>query len=131
MKILAIADIDDFHWKHGYGKADVLLSCGDVLDEVILEAAKAYACETIFAVKGNHDISLPFAQPIADLHLRTREHGGLRFGGRRHGKQPPRACQDDPRVYRPGRYSCKRRSRSRSARGRAPGRFPRRAQAPS
>ena len=35
MKILAIADIDDFHWNYGSGQADVLLSCGDVSDQVI------------------------------------------------------------------------------------------------
>ena len=39
MKILAIADIDDFHWNYVPGQADVLLSCGDVSDQVILEAA--------------------------------------------------------------------------------------------
>lgn len=39
MKILAIADIDDFHWNYGSGQADVLLSCGDVSDQVIEERA--------------------------------------------------------------------------------------------
>jgi len=81
MKILVLADIDDFHWQHGAGKADVLLSCGDVPDQVIIEAAKAYGCSTIFAVKGNHDTSTPFREPITDLHLKVREHMGLKFGG--------------------------------------------------
>jgi hypothetical protein len=44
MKILAISDIDDLDWKHGGDEADVLLSCGDISDQVILEAAEAYAC---------------------------------------------------------------------------------------
>jgi len=81
MKLLIIADIDDFHWNHGEGKADVLLSCGDVSDPVILEAARAYACPLIFAVKGNHDTNAPFPKPIVDLHRRVCEHGGIRFGG--------------------------------------------------
>ena len=81
MKLLIIADIDDFRWKHGEGQADLLLSCGDVPDEVILEAARAYACSCVFAVKGNHDTNAPFAESIADLHLRVREHAGISFGG--------------------------------------------------
>ena len=81
MKLLILADIDDFQWKHGVGQADVLLSCGDVSDEVILEAAQAYRCALILAVKGNHDSKSPFLKPIADLHLQIREHGGISFGG--------------------------------------------------
>ena len=81
MKILAIADIDDFLWKYGSGQAEVLMSCGDVSDRVILEAAEAYDCRTVFAVKGNHDSPAPFAKPILDLHLQTRKHGSLIFGG--------------------------------------------------
>ena len=81
MRLLVIADIDDLHWTHGAGQADVLLSCGDVADQVILEAAEANECRTIFAVKGNHDNDVPFATPIIDLHRQTVEHGGLSFGG--------------------------------------------------
>jgi len=81
MKLLVLADIDDLHWKHGEGQADVLLSCGDVSDQVILEAARAYRCNLILAVKGNHDGSAAFAQPIVNLHLQVREHGGVSFGG--------------------------------------------------
>lgn len=81
MKLLILADIDDLHWTHGSGKADMLLSCGDIYDQVILEAAKAYDCPLILAVKGNHDSHAPFPDPIVDLHLQTREYGGLRFGG--------------------------------------------------
>ena len=81
MKLLIIADIGDFRWEHGEGQADVVLSCGDVADRVILEAARAHACRTIFAVKGNHDTNAAFADPIVDLHLQVREYRGLTFGG--------------------------------------------------
>ena len=81
MRILALSDIEDFRWKHGKGEADMLLSCGDVPDQVIIEAAEAYGCSAVFAVKGNHDANTPFPEPIADLHLRVREYAGLRLGG--------------------------------------------------
>lgn len=79
--LLVIADIEDLRWKHGSGHADVLLSCGDVPDQVILEAADAWGCGLIFAVKGNHDAIFPFPSPIVDLHLKIVEHDGIRFGG--------------------------------------------------
>jgi len=81
MRILIISDMNDFHWEHGTGRADVLVSCGDVSDQVILEAAGSYECETILAVKGNHDSNTAFQQPIADMHLQVKEMHGLRFGG--------------------------------------------------
>ena len=81
MRILAIADIDDLRWKGGVGRADLLISCGDVSDPVILEAAEAYQCPRIFAVKGNHDFPAPFPHPIIDLHLRVETYVGMRFGG--------------------------------------------------
>jgi hypothetical protein len=36
MRLLVIADIEALSWKHGVGEADILLSCGDVSDHVIL-----------------------------------------------------------------------------------------------
>jgi Icc-related predicted phosphoesterase len=81
MKMLILADIDELHWKHGAGYADVLLSCGDVSDQVILEAAQAYECSPILAVKGNHDSPTAFLKPVVDLHLKILEHGGDSFGG--------------------------------------------------
>ena len=81
MKILAIADIDDIHWRGGAGQADVLVSCGDVCDQLIIQAAAAYGCQRIFAVKGNHDLPGPFPEPVVDLHLRVVECMGIRFGG--------------------------------------------------
>jgi Icc-related predicted phosphoesterase len=81
MKILILADINDLRWKGGDGQADLLLSCGDVADQVILEAAASFNCSRIFAVKGNHDSSEDFPSKVTDLHLRVDEFGGLRLGG--------------------------------------------------
>src|ERR1043166_7093087 len=81
MKLLVLADIDDFHWRWEGGTADAVISCGDVADSLILEAAAAYRCPTVLAVKGNHDPSTPFPQPIIDLHCDTREADWLLFGG--------------------------------------------------
>jgi Icc-related predicted phosphoesterase len=81
MKLLILADIDDLHWRGGVGRADVLLALGDMADAVILQAAKAWQCPVVLAIKGNHDADAPFPEPIVDLHLRTMERGGLRFGG--------------------------------------------------
>ena len=81
MKILVIADIDGLHWKGGTGRADLLISCGDVSDPVILEAADVYQCPRIYAVKGTHDFPAPFHSPIVDLHLHVESCGGMAFGG--------------------------------------------------
>lgn len=81
MKLLVIADIDEITWRGGGGQADVLVSCGDVCDQLILQAAVAYGCRQIFAVKGNHDLPSPFPAPIVDLHLHTEKYKGVRFGG--------------------------------------------------
>jgi Icc-related predicted phosphoesterase len=67
MKILVLADIDEFGWTGGGGRADALLALGDI--------------SAVFAVKGNHDGDAPFPAPVVDLHLRTHELGGLSFGG--------------------------------------------------
>lgn len=81
MKILVISDIDDFHWERGTGRADLVVSCGDISDRVVMEAAESYGCETILAVKGNHDPNTSFCEPITDMHLQVKEIHGLRFGG--------------------------------------------------
>jgi len=81
MKILAIADIDDLSWQYGSGEADVVVSCGDIDNRVILQAAAKYNCNKIFAVKGNHDSCEPFPDSVCDLHLRTEKYGGLTLGG--------------------------------------------------
>ena len=81
MNLLILADMDDFHWPQGGGQADLLLACGDLADPLILEAAQAYGNPRILAVKGNHDLPVPFQPPIEDLHLKVVEIGGLRIGG--------------------------------------------------
>jgi uncharacterized protein len=81
MKLLVLADIDELQWQGGRDRADVLLSLGDIADTVILQAAEAWQCPAVLAVKGNHDADAPFPAPIVDLHLRTMELEGLRFGG--------------------------------------------------
>ncbi len=81
MTALILADIDDIHWHGDTGNADLLISCGDVDDNLIEEAAQAYGCQTILAVRGNHDRSATFARSIVDLHLHRVEVQGLSFGG--------------------------------------------------
>lgn len=81
MNLLILADMDDLHWRGGDGNADAIVACGDLSDSLILEAASAYRCERIMAVKGNHDSAGPFPSPIVDLHLKTVEVDGMVFGG--------------------------------------------------
>jgi Icc-related predicted phosphoesterase len=81
MRLLIIADDDDLAKIAVEGPFDVLISCGDLSDRVILQTAQRAGCAHIFAVKGNHDSSAPFPSPIVDLHLRTERVGGLIFGG--------------------------------------------------
>jgi len=81
MKLLVIADEDSFIKSLTNERADVLISCGDMDDRVILQTAQVAQCSRSFAVKGNHDGAGPFPSPILDLHLRTESYGGLVFGG--------------------------------------------------
>jgi Icc-related predicted phosphoesterase len=81
MKLLVIADEDSFIKTLSTERADMLISCGDLADPVILQSAQAAQCSRIFAVKGNHDGAGPFPTPIVDLHLRKESFGGLTFGG--------------------------------------------------
>jgi len=81
MHLLVIADEDSFTKTLTIERADILISCGDMADQVILQTAQAAQCSRIFAVKGNHDGAGAFPTPIVDLHLRTESYGGLVFGG--------------------------------------------------
>ena len=63
MKMLVLADIDDLDWRGERGRADVLLSLGDIADAVILQAAEAWQCPIVLAVKGDHDSDAPFPSP--------------------------------------------------------------------
>jgi Icc-related predicted phosphoesterase len=81
MNILVIADDDSFTKTPTRERADVLISCGDMADQVILQTAQMTECSRIFAVKGNHDGAGPFPTPILDLNLRIESFGSLTFGG--------------------------------------------------
>lgn len=81
MNLLIIADDDSAISQLPEGRADLLISCGDMLDTMITRAAAKCACKRIFAVKGNHDSSAPFPSPIVDLHLKTFNFQGISFGG--------------------------------------------------
>jgi predicted phosphodiesterase len=60
MRALILADINELHWYHGSGHADLILAVGDTADSLILEAADAHGASRIFAVKGNHDATTTF-----------------------------------------------------------------------
>lgn len=81
MKLLVLSDYDSFRYSIGKEPAGVLISCGDIADQLILEAAEAVQCSRIFAIKGNRDNIEPFQSPILDLHLTTYTFDGIRFGG--------------------------------------------------
>jgi len=81
MTLLVIADDDVVEHQVPDARADVLVSCGDMADAVILRVAERCRCQTILAVKGNHDSSGGFPARIQDLHLKRLEFRGLWFGG--------------------------------------------------
>jgi hypothetical protein len=92
MRLLVLADNDDITWAGPSQPVDLVASCGDVYDPLILAAAKACSASQILAVKGNHDLPSPFAPPITDLHLRVVTlPNGLRVGGQ---KERKRRCQE-------------------------------------
>ena len=82
MKILVLADNDSFTWAGPSQPVDLVISCGDVYDPLIITAAKACSATQILAVKGNHDLPSAFPSPITDLHLKVVTlPNGLRVGG--------------------------------------------------
>ena len=81
MKILVLADFDEYFWQEGDCHADVCVGCGDVYETVISRAAQECGCIPALAVKGNHDSIFPFPDGVEDLHMRIIESAGLRFGG--------------------------------------------------
>ena len=81
MKILVIADDEFFINRLPACEADLLISLGDMPDSVILQAAEKCGCREIAALKGNHDSSAPFPEPIRDVHLKTFTFSGVTFGG--------------------------------------------------
>ena len=81
MNLLIIADDESIGPKIPDCTVDLLVSCGDLPDELIFAAAKKCHCKEILAVKGNHDSSASFTSPIRDLHLTVFVFRGLKFGG--------------------------------------------------
>ena len=81
MKLLVLADDDSVRHNIQTERADVLVSCGDIYESIILQVAQSIQCPRILAVKGNHDSGELFPPPIVDLHLITHTVGGVRFGG--------------------------------------------------
>jgi predicted phosphodiesterase len=82
MRILILADNDAFTWTGPSQPVDLVVSCGDVYDPLILTAAKACSAAQILAVKGNHDLPSVFPVPITDLHLQVVTlPNGMRVGG--------------------------------------------------
>ena len=81
MEILVLADFERFSWDGEVQDADLLLSCGDVPEQVILKAAEDTGCQNVFAVKGNHDRSADFSDPITDVHMSVEDFGGVKIGG--------------------------------------------------
>ena len=81
MNLLVIADDESLSRTLPDVRADILISCGDLPDELILRVAARVHCSRILAVKGNHDAGGPFPPTITDLHLNTVEVCGLTFGG--------------------------------------------------
>lgn len=104
MRVLIVADDQSAVRQLSSESADLLLSCGDLLDPAILEAKSISRAVEVLAVKGNHDPDEPFREPIIDLHLRTFEFGGLLFGGFRGAwRYKPRGCflydQDEVETF--------------------------------
>jgi len=81
VNLLIIADDEFVGRRVPECSVDLLISCGDLPDEVILAVAERCGCRETLAVKGNHDYSSPFRPPIRDLHLATITYQGVRFGG--------------------------------------------------
>ncbi len=81
MNLLVIADDESVARSVPDCQADLLISCGDMPDQVMLQLASRCGCREVLAIKGNHDSSGLFSPPIRDLHLTTFEFGGVTFGG--------------------------------------------------
>ena len=81
MTLLIIADDDSAISLLPEVGVDLLISCGDMPDEMIMRAAGKCSCKHILAVKGNHDSAAPFPTPIKNLHLSTFTFQGVSFGG--------------------------------------------------
>jgi Icc-related predicted phosphoesterase len=60
---------------------DLLISLGDLMDQMVFKAIEVYQPLNVLAVRGNHDDDQPFQKPIQDLHLQVTEINGWLFSG--------------------------------------------------
>lgn len=81
MNVLVLADDESCEQQVGDEPAEVVIACGDFHEAVIARIAQKVRAAHVLAVKGNHDGSGEFPDPIVDLHLREYTLGGIRFGG--------------------------------------------------
>jgi len=81
MVVLVIADDDLALPKIPVVPVDVIISCGDLAEEMILRTAERLGNPPILGIKGNHDSGGAFPAPIQNLHLTTVTVGELTFGG--------------------------------------------------
>ena len=97
MKLLVLADDDSVRHNIQTERADLVVSCGDIYESIILQVAQSIQCPRILAVKGNHDSGEPFPPPIVDLHLTIHTVDGVRFGGFQGSwRYKPTACVAAP-----------------------------------
>jgi Icc-related predicted phosphoesterase len=81
MTALIIADDEFVVRRIPKVKADILISCGNIPNDVIYGVAALCMPTQIFAVKGHHDTCTNFPEDITDLHKNTTSFHGVRFGG--------------------------------------------------
>ena len=103
MKLLVLADDDSVRHNIQTERADLVVSCGDIYESIILQVAQSIQCPRILAVKGNHDSGEPFPPPIVDLHLTIHTVDGVRFGGFQGSwrYKQRRASQQRPELAQP------------------------------
>jgi Icc-related predicted phosphoesterase len=81
MNLLLLADDESCERNLSDDPVDVVIACGDLDDAFITRVAERVGATHVLAVKGNHDSSGSFPNPIIDLHLREFVINGIRFGG--------------------------------------------------
>jgi Icc-related predicted phosphoesterase len=80
-KVLVIADYDKYHFKEELRRnIDFVLACGDIPFHIFDEIFEQFN-KPIFAVKGNHDSSVPFPDCVEDVHHRIVQHRRWLIGG--------------------------------------------------
>lgn len=72
--ITCVGNLDD-------EEVDLLISLGDLPDQILIKASQVYQPIQFLAVRGNHDDPQPFPKPIQDLHLQLTEFREVTFAG--------------------------------------------------